>query len=62
MGCAQQCPWNGETLRERTSWTQPTRVAILLVVLTFATVATTPVVADLDDDAETGPWAEDGSV
>ena len=37
-------------------------MAILLVVLTFATMATTPVVADLDDEAETGPWAEDGSV
>lgn len=62
MGCAQPRPWIGETLRERTPWTQPTLVSILLVVLAFATVATTPVAADLDDDSETGSWAEDGSV
>jgi hypothetical protein len=37
-------------------------VTLLFFVLVFTTVAVTPVAADLDDEPETGPWAEDGSL
>jgi hypothetical protein len=37
-------------------------VALLFVILALTTVASVPVAADLDDEPETGPWAEDGSV
>jgi len=49
-------------LRERTRWTAATLVALMFVILALATVATTPVAADLDDEPETGPWVEDGIV
>ena len=39
-----------------------TLVALMFMILAMATVATTPVAADLDDEPETGPWVEDGTV
>ncbi|UCC92973.1 MAG: hypothetical protein JSW25_09990 [Thermoplasmata archaeon] len=62
MARAQPRPWRRETLVRKPRWKPATLVVLLSTVLTLATLATTPVAADLDDDPETGPWAEDGSV
>ena len=49
-------------MRDGTRWTMATFVTLMFVILAMATVATTPVAADLDDAPETGPWVEDGTV
>jgi hypothetical protein len=47
---------------DRTRWTFAALVAVLFVTLSFTIGLTSPVAAGPDDDPQTGPWVEDGTV
>lgn len=49
-------------MEKRTRWRPAILLVILFITMAFAASVTVPVAADPDDDAETGPWAEDGSM